>query len=343
MSKISDDYFPYKEEERVRFNRFYNLFNYNNESKIQSLLKEKLLKEISKLKNKTVTNIETFFLSSNSFFGNGLIALNNAIFYCEVVGCHNIILNENQTNRKWLIVNPIYIEKLNITIFQDKNVDCKNNNILCIYEIHWQIYYPIVIIPQLRTQFLKEEILNNLPYVNVKPDDLYIHIRGGDIFQPNPLPYYAQPPLCFYEKIIHLKCFNNIYIVSMDKLNIIVDALTKKHENIIYKKNCIEYDISLLSHAYNIVASVSSFALSSIKINDNLKNLWEYDIMRLGEKFLFLHHHISNINIKYNIYTMKPSDIYQSKMFLWKGTSEQIKLMLEDDCPYNFTLTRPKT
>ena len=153
---------------------------------------------------------------------------------------------------------------------------------------------------------------------------------------------YAQPPLCFYEKIINSRVFRNIYIVSVDRLNIIVNTLLEKYKNIFHNINNIEYDISLLSNAYNVVISVSSFAYSSIKLNDNLKDLWEYDIMRLPEKFLFLHHHIIEFNRHYKIHTMEPSLIYRSEMFQWKGAPNQIKLMLEESCPFDFVLSEPK-
>ena len=129
----------------------------------------------------------------------------------------------------------------------------------------------------------------------------------------------------------------------MDKNNIVLDALIGKYNKIVYKKNNYEYDIALLINAFNIVTSVSSFVISSIKFNNNLKNLWEYDINRLSEKFLFLHHHLYKFDIKYKIYTMKPSDIYAQKMFSWTRSESQLKLMLEDNCPYNFVLTEPNT
>ena len=237
-----------------------------------------------------MTELETFFFPFNCNFGNGLITINNAIFFCEVVKCHKIILNKTQTSRRWLIINPIYLENLNITILQDSNIDCKNSKNFCIDSI-LDLYYPKVIIPQVRTDYIKSEILKNLPEVHTKQNDLYIHIRGGDIFLPNPHKKYAQPPLCFYEKIINKKIFKNVFIISKDRANIIVNALIKKYKNIVHRKNKVEYDISLLCHAYNIVVSVSSFVFSAIKLNDNLKSLWEYDIMRLYSKFLFLHHH----------------------------------------------------
>ena len=341
LLKISNDYITEKEDERKNFYKFFNLAYYSSESNIQEKLRAKYLQEISKIKNQKVTELETFFLSSNYNFGNGLITINNAIFFCEVVKCHKIILNQTQVMRRWLIIKPIYITKLNITIMQGSNIDCKNSKIFCINTIS-QMYYPIVIIPQVRIHFIRDEILKNLPIVNINKNDLYIHIRGGDIFGPNPHQRYSQPPLCFYEKIINNNLFNNIFIVAVDQSNIIVKVLIKKYKNTIHNLNTIEYDISLLSHAYNIVVSVSSFGLSAIKLNTNLKNLWEYDIMRLYVKFLFLHHHISKFDIQYKIYTMKPSNIYMSKMFAWKGTKEQIKLMLEENCPYDFEIFNPK-
>ena len=116
-----------------------------------------------------------------------------------------------------------------------------------------------------------------------------IHIRGGDVFTTHSFPYYTQPPLCFYEKVIDKNNFKNIYIISGDRKNIVLDALINKYNNIIFKHNDYKTDISLLIHTFNVVASVSSFLLSSIKFNDNLEHLWEYDIYRLSQKFRLLH------------------------------------------------------
>ena len=63
-----------------------------------------------------------------------LVAINNAIFYCEVIRCNKIILNSFNSKRRWLIRNPISIEKLNIT-------NCSDNNIFCFYESSWDIFF----------------------------------------------------------------------------------------------------------------------------------------------------------------------------------------------------------
>ena len=126
----------------------------------------------------------------------------------------------------------------------------------------------------------------------------------------------------------------------MDTSNVVINVLTKKYKNIIHNMNNMEYDLSLLSHAFHIALSVSTFVVSAIKLNGHLKDIWEYDIMRLSEKLLFLHHHLYKMKIKYKIYTMKPSFVYASKMFFWQKTHAQIKLMLEDDCPNDFIITK---
>ena len=202
-------------------------------------------------------------------------------------------------------------------------------------------FYVEIVRPQIRTQYLKEELLRNLPNVKTEPNDLYIHIRGGDIFDAHPVVEYAQPPLCFYDKIIEDNKFNNIYIVAMDKRNIMVDTLINKYKKIIFETHDYVYDLSLLVHAYKIAMSVSSFAISAIKFNDNLKDIWEYDIYRLSEKFVFLHHHLYKFDIKFKIHTMKSSDIYADKMFKWENSRSQLDLMINDKCIYDFVITKP--
>ena len=38
---------------------------------------------------------------------------------------------------------------------------------------------------------------------------------------------------------------------------------------------------------------------------------------------------------------MKPSDIYVDQMFNWRNSQSQLKLMIEEKCPYDFVLKKP--
>ena len=280
-----------------------------------------------------MNKVETLFLDDMSNFGNCIVKINNIIFDCEIVGCHTIIINAPHS----LIKNPIYIKKLNITIIPSSEINCTDEFTLC----KRNYFDPIFVKSQIRTQYLKEEIMRNIPKVNIDPNALYINLRGGDIFRMATNTHYSQPPLCFYEKIINNNKFSNIYIISNDRQNVVLDALINKYNNIIFRHDNYESDIASLVQASNVVASVSSFFFAAIKFNDNLKNLWEYDFLRLCEKFLWLHHHLYKLDIKYKIYTMKPSDIYLNQMFRWRASPNQLKLMIEAECPYNFILTKP--
>ena len=328
--------------EMARFKNFYFLPEYTDDPISRNIFKNKFLSFFSRYKKRPTNKIETFFLSDNYFFGNNVIIMNNAIFYCEILGCNKIILNDRRTNRKWLINNTIYIEKLNITIEKGHKVNCSEDTVFCPSLGTWDGFKPIIVKAQIRIQYIKDEIIRNIPKVITEPKDLYIHIRGGDIFKlKKPSHYYAQPPLCFYEKIINNNKFKHIYIISMDRRNVVLTALIDKYKYIIFERNDYTYDLSLLINAFNIVASVSSFVISAIKFNDNLKELWEYDIYRLSEKFSFLHHHVYKLDIKYTIHTMKPSDVYADQMFIWLNNENQLKLMIEETCPYDFVLTKP--
>ena len=340
LINITDKYKYDKNEERQKFNFYYYLPEYSNEPEIQKEIRKKFYELISHKKRKIINKIDKIYLERNNPFGNNVPCINNAIFYCEVLGCNQIILRNGGNKRRWLITQPVYIEKLNITIMQGSNIDCHSDNVLCFYK-YWDLLYPFILTPQIRIQYIKDEVLRNLPNVNINPDDLYIHIRGGVIFTYLPVKTYAQPPLCFYEKIINTTKYKNIYILAVDKKNPVLRPLIKKYQNIIYEKHNFEYDISLLVHAFNIVLSISSFSISAIKFNDNLKNVYEYDIYHLSEMFAHLHHYVYKLEKKFEVHSMRPSERYKSKMFSWSRSSKKIGLMFEDNCPYDFVITKP--
>ena len=188
---------------------------------------------------------------------------------------------------------------------------------------------------------IKNEIKKNLPHVKIEPNDLYIHIRSGDVFNPKYEGNYAQPPLCFYQNIINNFEFKNIYIIAENKNNPVIDEILKEFPKVIYQQNSFSLDIAYLSNAYNLVASVSSFLLVVVKFNDNLIKYFEYDIYVNSEKILHLHHDFYYFPIKFTIYKMKPSIEYKNEMFRFSNKKEQYKLMIDEKCIYNFTEIKP--
>ena len=148
-----------------------------------------------------------------------------------------------------------------------------------------------------------------MPNVKSHIDDLYIYIRSGDIFGSlkESISTYAQPPLCFYQNILNNFKFRCSYLISEDKLNPVIQNLLNEYSFLKYKKNNLKYDVAYLVNSFNIVSAKSSLLISIIKLNDNLKYLWEYELYKLSEKYLHLHYSVYTFSYNYMIYKMEPS------------------------------------
>jgi hypothetical protein len=274
-------------------------------------------------------------------FGNQIAAVNKMIFYCEIIHCKKLILPvENRIYIKHTLLDKEYNLQIEVGMPEFFGVDF-------IGDISPEFFYDFYNLKiENRISIFKNEIINNLPKVNVSQNDLIIHVRSGDIFQhkgeTDYAPDYSQPPLCFYQKILEQFKFSDIYIIAEDNIfNPVIKELKKKYPKIKYNQNSLEIDISYLIYGYNIVGSISSFLISSIKLNDNIKFLWEYDRYPMCSKIFHFHHSIFNIPRNYTIYQMPPSETYKNKMIVWKCSDEQINIMLNDKCPYNFKIIEP--
>ena len=343
LSSIPEKYKDSKNNERPRLEKYFSLKvlskNLNESSDLKA--KEELLEKFKGLSySKNYSSLKAIFVLKPVHFGNGLVKLNNLIYYCEVLGYKNIYLN---SEFNWFIKEPIITDKINIRIINKSEVNCLDNNILCftLNQAYNILFYPINIKVEIRLNLIKDEIRRNLPQIKTDKNDLYIHIRSGSIFSWDFNPFYSQPPLCFYQKIINDFKFKKIYIIAEENNNPVINKIIEEYPNIIYEKNSLENDISSLTFAYNLVGSISSFVQGILKITDNLENYWEYDIYRMSEKFGHLHVDIYDFDKKFKIYKMKPSDIYKSEMFLWSKDENKLKLMIEDKCTYDFEIIEP--
>ena len=189
-------------------------------------------------------------------------------------------------------------------------------------------FYFKYLVPKFRPEVIKNEILQNLPYVLVNPNDLYIYIRSGDIFEYHHKGYF-QPPLCFYQNIINNFNFNNIYIISAKRNNPVIDKLFIQFQKVSYKTNIMKYDIAYIINAYNLVGAYSTFLNYIAKYNDNLKNFWYFDFHTRIDLYVFFgfefYHNVTK-------YRMNESDYY-TLMRKCINLEEQKKLMINYKCP----------
>ena len=290
-------------------------------------LEIRLKKNISLLKN-------IFFVKPLNF-GNHIAGLNNIIYYCEVLGIKNIYFNSNYN---WYIKDDIITDKVHIALLSPDKIDCKSQETFCGI-VNNVFFYPIVVKAERRSIILKDEIKRNLPKIKINKHDLYIYIRGGDSFQINGNGY-PPAPYCFYQKIINNFNFRQIYIISMDDKSPIIGKLLFDYPNIKHELKSLEIDIATLINAFNLVNSFSSFSQSCIAFNDNLLNLFEYEVYKPTSAIFFFHYDIDKINRTFNIFRMKPSEDYITKIYRWKNNDEQRKMLFGENCPYSFRKTK---
>lgn len=319
----------------------------NNNLKILSknkndpiIIKEKLslLEFISKTIGKKIYSVKSIYLGFISNFGNNFIYLNKVIFFCEILGCKRIILNKKYF---WYINNKIYDLNYKLTTQNGEENNYKNRGLIIDNTFNFY-YYINYIRPEFRINLLKNEIFKNLPQTKINKKDLYIYIRSDDIFVKHPHKDYSQPPLCFYRKILKNYKFNNIYIIAKNKKNPNINLLLNQFPNIIFNKNQLKIDLSYLCKAYNIVGGPSTLFFSVLQINSNIKFLWDFD---------FGHHNENRTNElekllnsfyipkkKYTIHRMMSTIYYKKEMLDWKCSEKQINLMINSDCPFNFSI-----
>ena len=293
-----------------------------------------------------IMNFYSFYIINIYFLVNILIVINKIIYYNKFFGYNNVLLDKKNT---WFIKDKVFIKEYNITIEVDdinkyiSNLHLLKPNNIFLYCFDF-FYFPFKFKPEITINFLKNEILKNIPKVNVSQDELYIHVRSGDIFNYFPLRYYAQPPLCFYEKVFENFNFKKkILITQKVRNNPIIRKLIKLYPEIISLNNSLRDDISYLMNAYNIIGSISSFLMTNLILNFNLKYLWDYNIYQFKEKIYHLHYELYKFpNNNFTIYRMEPSLYYKSKMFRWKNNKKQRYIMLKEKCRNNFQIIKRK-
>ena len=302
--------------------------------------KRHFFKFLSQETGRKIKFVDTIFFSVQRRFGNALSNLNKLIFYCEIIGCKRIILDNKIY---WFIKRKIVINK-KITISVANRFKFIKSNSTILYFNSSRIYnYFYKIKPEIKINYLKFEIIKNLPKVKLSNDSLFIHFRSGDIFNKKYNRWYSQPPLCFYKKILNNYNYNEIYIISKDNNNPVIQKLINNYPNIKYLKNNLKGDISYLINAFNIVASISSFLISIIQLNFNLNNLWDYNIYKVLEKLRHFHYDLYKLPDKnFTLYRMEPSNNYIKLMYRWKCKRKQKKLMLKEKCINSFSIIKYK-
>ena len=143
------------------------------------LEKKELLQFLSRSISRNISRIKSIFLRQNSHFGNLLITISKVIFYCQLLGCKKIIIENNKNT--WFIKNKIIDKQHKLIILVDKLINVKHIGIIFDKTRNF-FYYSKYIFQKSKIGLLKNEILKNLPKVTINKDELYIYILEVVIF-----------------------------------------------------------------------------------------------------------------------------------------------------------------
>ena len=298
-------------------------------------MKEQLIQKFSNRYEKDFRYVKNIAINKPFSFGNQISAINNIIYYCEILGIKNIYFNSKED---FYLKNDTVTDKIHIWIIPEDKYDCSSKETFC-GQLFINFFYPVEFKPKRRSLILKDEIKRNLPQVKINKDDLYIYIRAGDSFYSNVRNGYIPSPYCFYERIITKFKFNDIYIISIDDKHPAIGKLMSTFPKIKHQLKNVKTDIALLMNAYNLANSMSSFTQVALSFNDNLENLFDYEAYKASEALLHFHYDIDKLNRRFNVYRMKPSENYLRNIYNWCNTQEQRQLILEENCINDFVKT----
>ena len=163
--------------------RIKNISDQINISLIEKNEKKDIINLFSYHNRTNITSIDKIFYKTGLKFGNLLVTLNKLIFYCEIIGCKSIILDKNTF---WFIKKKINIINKKISIETGYY-----NKSFIFYFTGWDLFFSNFIYkPKIRINYLRKEIISNLPKIHYSKEYLYIHVRSGDIFK-SAHPFYS--------------------------------------------------------------------------------------------------------------------------------------------------------
>ena len=91
----------------------------------KNFIKKIILSKILKITRRNINNIKTLYIKGQARFGNYFISINNAIIYCEFLGCKKIIM---EYNKNIFINHRTSYKKGNFTIEPNQTFNSLDNN-----------------------------------------------------------------------------------------------------------------------------------------------------------------------------------------------------------------------
>ena len=81
--------------------------------------------------------------------------------------------------------------------------------------------------------------------------------------------------------------------------------------------------------------------ISILQLNYNLEYFWDFNMYKISEKINHFHFDFNKLpHNNFTVFRMEPSLSYKNKMFNWKHSKSQLKLMIKDKCINEFSIIK---
>lgn len=218
-------------------------------------------------------------ISSGGRMGNVIIQMINALAIAKKCGLPAVVANKSLLDEKGVV-----IERDGIRLYAVGSTPPDG------FYLEGDFFYPgaftnRTLPPSKEQQYdIAQRYLVPLigPARSIGDDgELVVHIRSGDIFQPNPHPGYVQPPLAFYKTVLNdlfwRGVVNKVLIVCEDRENPCINALEAYAlGNGIpcrVQSGTLREDVLALLQARHLVFGVGTFGAGICLLSEEVKTL----------------------------------------------------------------------
>lgn len=178
-----------------------------------------------------------------------------------------------------------------------------------------------LVIPNLRTAL-------RIPGTDAeKPGWITLHLRSGDVFDERPDPYYGQPPLAFYQKVISVTRARGVVVVHEDRRNPVIAPLLAycEHRRVpvrLESSSDFQQDLAVLLRARTLVCARGSLALAALLLSRAVERLFSFEMMTLHRAALAL-------GVGSGLMVDMKGQYRDEVLTTWENTAPQRRLMLE--------------
>lgn len=112
-------------------------------------------------------------------------------------------------------------------------------------------------------------------------ESLTIHLRSGDVFGTDPHPAYGQPPWVFYLRVLELRKWNEVIVISEDSANpnmVLIEQWCEEQQIKLRKLGSeLREALKLLASAENVVLSRGTFSSATTFLGSAGKNVYVFE------------------------------------------------------------------